>query len=397
MRLRPPPREAEPRAREVHRPRRVRPTWRLVLLLLVGIIAVNVLILGQRLGPVADVLGLSGDDGEGVAEAVDAFFERYVGAEGRVIRLDQGGDTVSEGQAYAMLMAAGMGDRERFDLVWRWTREHLQRPDGLLAFHWSGGAVVDEAPATDADLDAARALLVAAERFDVRAYRREAVRIGRAVLRDETARAAGEPVLLAGPWARPAPFVVNPSYIDPRAFGALGSVTDPDAWDELASASRGQLAVLVDVPPHLPPDWARVDDAGVVAATGPPAEPSAAPRFGLDAARVLVRLGVDCAADGRRLSASAWPFFEDRDPGRVAIAYDLEGEPAAEGSHPTMLVAAAGAARAAGDPEGVERYLDAAVELEALRPTYYGAAWVALGRMMLTTDRLGSCGDPADP
>lgn len=89
--------------------------------------------------------------------AADRFLDRYVDGEGRVVRHDQGGDTVSEGQAYALLLAAALGDRRRFALVWRWTRERLQRPDGLLSFLWRDGKVEDPQAAADADLDAARA------------------------------------------------------------------------------------------------------------------------------------------------------------------------------------------------------------------------------------------------
>jgi len=32
--------------------------------------------------------------------AAESFLDRYVEPDGRVVRLDQGGDTVSEGQAY---------------------------------------------------------------------------------------------------------------------------------------------------------------------------------------------------------------------------------------------------------------------------------------------------------
>src|SRR5262249_137105 len=87
-----------------------------------------------------------------------AFLNPFVGANGRVVRRDQGGDTVSEGQAYAMLIAVATGRRSTFERVWRWTRVHLQRPDGLLSWHWQDGKVSDAQPAADADLDAAHAL-----------------------------------------------------------------------------------------------------------------------------------------------------------------------------------------------------------------------------------------------
>jgi endoglucanase len=55
-------------------------------------------------------------------------------------------------------------------------------------------------------------------------------------------------------------------------------------------------------------------------------------------------------------------------------------------------VAAAGAADAAGHTAARDGLLDSAAALDRRFPTYYGAAWVALGRMMLTTNLLdASC------
>jgi endo-1,4-beta-D-glucanase Y len=83
-----------------------------------------------------------------------AFLSRYVAADGRVLRRDQGGDVVSEGQAYAMLVSVAVGDRATFGRVWSWTRTHLQRRDGLLASGcWRrrpriGGGPSSSSPAT---------------------------------------------------------------------------------------------------------------------------------------------------------------------------------------------------------------------------------------------------------
>ena len=63
----------------------------------------------------------------------------------------------------------------------------------------------------------------------------------------------------------------------------------------------------------------------------------------------------------------------------------------AGGTEVPHLVGAAGAAFAAGKPDAGRRLLDAAEALDRQSPTYYGAAWVALGRMMLTTKRLEPC------
>ena len=83
---------------------------------------------------------------------------------GRVVALDEDGITTSEGQAYAMLRAVWANDRASFDAVWAWTRENLQvRPDRLLAWRWKG-RVLDLNAATDADQDAALALVLAPRR-----------------------------------------------------------------------------------------------------------------------------------------------------------------------------------------------------------------------------------------
>ena len=63
----------------------------------------------------------------GVA-AAQHFLDRYVDPDGRVVRIDQGGDTVGEGQAYGMLLAAAIGDSHRFDTIWSVDAEQSPAP-----------------------------------------------------------------------------------------------------------------------------------------------------------------------------------------------------------------------------------------------------------------------------
>jgi hypothetical protein len=173
-----------------------------------------------------------------IAEA-KTFFDRYVTKGGRVVRTDQGGDTVSEGQAYALLLAVATADRERFTTVWRWTKGNLQRPDGLLGWHWADGRLVDDEPATDADLDTVRALLVAADRFDRPGYRDEARRIARSILAKETATFGERRLVLPGPWGHDRR-MFNPSYVSPHTFAMLGR-----GWDAVADANVAALGDLM--------------------------------------------------------------------------------------------------------------------------------------------------------
>jgi endoglucanase len=322
--------------------------------------------------------------------AAERFLDRYVTGEGRVQRIDEGGDTVGEGQAYGMLLAAAIGDEERFDAIWEWTKANLRRPDGLISFLWRDGRVEDPEAASDADVDAARALLVAACRFDRPDLRREGLELGRAILTHETASFQEGPVLTAGPWARSEPITLNPSYFSPATFAALGAATGDGQWGSLSASSRSVTETLMPDPGNLPPDWASIQGDTPVPA-GPPGQPEAPPRYGFDAPRTLVRMAEDPDPAGRRIAAGAWPAFEGRDPADIPVEHDLSGEPAGGTLHPMALVAAAAAADAAGQAAAKRRLLDAAEDLDRQTPTYYGAAWVALGRVMLDTNELDVC------
>lgn len=313
------------------------------------------------------VLALAGCGGE------EGFLERYVEDDGRVVRHDQGGDTVSEGQAYAMLLAVAEGDGERFARVWEWTREHLRRPDGLLSWHWADGRVTDRQAAADADLDAARALLLAAKRFDEPRYAAEGRALGRAVSEHETANS----VLVAGPWTED---VVNPSYWSPRAFAAIERV------DLNPSTRRLTDQLTAD---GLPPDWARVEPEGAVP-TGPPSGGDAV--YSYDAVRLPIRLAESCQPEDRALAARLWPRLREQ-PGAARRA--LDGTPLSGGEHPAALAGAAAAAHAAGDGDAARDLLGRAEQLDERRPSYYGAAWVELTRAMLVDRTLGSCESPA--
>jgi endoglucanase len=317
--------------------------------------------------------------------AAAAFLDAYVEPDGRVVRRDQGSDTVGEGQAYAMLAAAAIGDGPRFDRIWGWTQANLQRPDGLLAFHWADGVVKDPQAASDADLDAARALMVAACRFNRPDLRAAAGRIGGAVLAHETTGG----VLAAGPWASTRRRTVfNPSYLDPRTLIALGHLTGDHRYAAVARAGRRVIGTLTR---PLPPDWATVSSSsGTASAASTASGARGAGRFSWDAPRALVRLATDPSPTGRRIAARAWRVFSGRAPGQIVVEHRLDGQRAGSSRSPVTLVAAAAAARANRYRDSAAMLLDAATALQRAHPTYYGAAWTALGRLLLTTRRLQS-------
>jgi endoglucanase len=315
---------------------------------------------------------------DGEPTAAERFLSRYVAADGRVVRWDQGGDTVSEGQAYAMLLTAASGDRARFRRVWGWTRVHLQRRDGLLSYRWRRGAILDPQPAADADLDAAHALLIAGRRFSDPRLRRAGVRIGKSILARETMPAALGPVLVAGPWAA-AERTVNPSYFSPAAFQELARSTGDRRWSRLEFTSYRITDDLTADPPNVPPDWATVDASGHAVPHDAPA--GEAPRFGFEALRVPIRMAGAGTDYGRGLAARIWHFFSALQPTTIAPAYRLDGQPAQEGQHAAMLAAAAASGAAAGEVAREQEFMERASAVDLSAPTYYGAAWLALSQM----------------
>jgi endoglucanase len=322
-----------------------------------------------------------------------AFLKRYVTPDGRVSRLDQGGDTVGEGQAYGMLLAAAIGDQKRFDLIWGWTKSNIRRPDGLLSFLWKKGRVIDPQAASDADVDASRALLVASCRFKGGKYRNEALQLANSIMRVEIGSATfeGKPVLTAGPWAiTPPPITVDPSYFAPRTFAELATAAKDPRWGAAATSSRAITSKLMPRAGTLPPDWAHlVGDTPVPIYS--PSDQHRPPQFGFDAVRTLIRFAEDPDPAGRAIAARAWPAFQGADPTKLPVEHDLSGRPAGSTLHPVALVAAAGAADAAGDVSARDGLLDEAETLDRRTPTYYGSAWVALGRIYLTTKYLNTC------
>jgi endoglucanase len=111
--------------------------------------------------------------------------------------------------------------------------------------------------------------------------------------------------------------------------------------------------------------------------------------FGLDAARLPVRFAESCDSDDRALAASMREQIAA--PGNPPAVRNLDGSTAGEWQHPLALVSAAATDTAAGEADAAAARLDQASALLQRYPTYYGAAWVALGRIMLATDLLGEC------
>jgi Glycosyl hydrolases family 8 len=179
--------------------------------------------------------------------------------------------------------------------------------------------------------------------------------------------------------------VFNPSYVDPTTLGALATASRDLQFRAVATDST---RIVDQLTKPLPPDWARMSQSGQPTPVSGPSATSGPGMFTYDAPRTLVRFAVDPGAAGRTAVARAWSVFRETKPQDIVTEHQLSGAAVGTDHGPVTLVAAAGAARAAGDTAAVAPLLAQAQQLNAAHPTYYGAAWVALGRLMLTTQRL---------
>ncbi len=316
-------------------------------------------------------------------DAAGHFLQAYVSADGAVIRYDQGGDVVSEGQAYGMLLAELDGKPAIALQIWGWTKAHLLQPDGLLAYHaTANGTILSSQSATDADTLVAYGLL-RYQGLDAASLHAAGRALAASVLKYEAVTGpAGAPLPTAGPWANGPPSTLDPSYWMPGVYLALARYTGNEAWDGAAAQAISLVTELTAGGGLLPPDWAQLQGTSV--------QPIAAPgggapiQYGLDAARIPVFLAASCAAGARRLAARWWQgYFAAGGAEDSSIALSTSGAVINADTNPLPYLASAATAFAAGDSGAANQLLGQA-QAEALRfPTYYGDAWMALAPALL--------------
>jgi endoglucanase len=364
------------------RPHVRHPRWLAVLLLLAAAVAACG-------GPVSRDGTVGGSSAEQLSAT--AFLTAYVLPDGRVVRRDQGDDTVSEGQAYGLLLAEAADEPAVFGRVWQWTQDHLQLPSGLFAYHAdAAGHLLSMQPASDADLLIAWALL----RYqgpDAAARHQAGRRVAAAVLAKEVVSGPGRMLILtAGPWATGRPASLDPSYWSLPALTALAQLTGNPEWQRLAYGAVAVTDRLTADGSELPPDWAEITPAESL--TPVPAPNGSAPQaeYGLDAERTVLWYAASCDPRARELARRWWALLSR--PGRAsAQALLLDGAVLNPAPSPLPLVAAAAAAEAAGQRSASRRLLQSAVAQQRSHPTYYGGAWAALAPALLTGSLGSAC------
>jgi endoglucanase len=228
-----------------------------------------------------------------------AYAQRFIQEDGRVIDYSASDISTSEGQAYAMLRAVWVGDRPNFDRTFQWALKNLNsgvRDDHLWAWRWGKDphgkwGVTDKAFASDADQDAALALILAGRVWNNEQYTQQA----RAMLQDlwsrGTVEVAGHRYLLAGDsLCKETICRINPSYYAPYAYRVFAGLDASSNWAGLVDTSYDLLRIVsAFADTGLPPDWAQLNTT-TGAITRSSDKDSA---FSYDAFRVFWRIELD--------------------------------------------------------------------------------------------------------
>ena len=250
-----------------------------------------------------------------------------------------------------MLIAAAAGDSQRFDQIWNWTKQNLRRDDGLISFKWRDGKVEDPEAASDADVDAARALLGGLVPLQPARQAPGGPGAGQGDPKQGDRRGRREAACsppARGPTTSPRRSTPATSHrppsrrwARPRATTALGQPLGQRADDHRPADDR-LLAAAAGL------GEARGRQAGADRHAG---RPGGTPKFSFDAPRTLVRFAEDPDQAGRGSRPGHGRCSRDQDPNQIVVERDLAGKPTGGTKHPIVLVAAAGAADAAGKDE----------------------------------------------
>jgi endoglucanase len=354
---------------------------------------------GRVLLLVAFLTGCGAGDGTGTAQSPTsddvlrqswmAYVSRFVQPDGRVVDPKAGGLTTSEGQAYTMLRAVWMEDRTIFDRTLTWATDHLNRGvrrDSLWAWKWDG-RVVDAAFASDADQDAALALLMAARTWGDDTYRQRA----RAVLADlwdkGTLVAGGRRFLLGGDsLCQRRTCRLNPSYFAPYAYRFFARDDPSRDWGQLVDTTYFLLdrnAALTST--RLPSDWLLLDTATGTLSLGSDKDS----QYSYDAFRAHWRVRLDGVLFGEERARAylagslAWLAERYRQDGRLPAIISKDGQAGADYEALEMLAGVMSALQepAAAVADAMNARLQGTLSegLWADRESYYLQNWAWFG------------------
>jgi endo-1,4-beta-D-glucanase Y len=290
----------------------------------------------------------AGASGKYLVQMYNTWKKTFVTGSGnstRVIRPENGNDTVSEGIGYGMLIAVYMGDQPLFDGLWSYAKAH---PASGLLMNWcipgnGGSCSASGGSATDADEDMAFALLQADKQWGGGSYASDASmlikQIGDKDIDTGTMLPNGGSNFGSG-------MQTNPSYWAPAYYRAFATVDSGHPWNTIANNVYTALNAIAgksngNAAGALVPAWCSGSNCGSVAGNGY----TDGAIYQYDAHRVPWRFGLDACWNGTTsgstfLSKNA-AFFANiakNGIGRIVDIYSLSGTASGDAAPNSMSI-----------------------------------------------------------
>ena len=215
----------------------------------------------------------------------------FLSKDGRIIDFYRGDMSHSEGQGYGLLLALANGDAKTFELIWKWSKDNLQKRKGDALFCWSWGkrsngqwGIMDYNNATDGDILIAWALAMASEKWNNKAYRKEALKIIKSIKKNLIQDVKGKKVILPGYYGfdKKDSLLLNPSYMINRAFPEFAKLDDPSFWKSVYETQKELLKHCQFGQWRLPSNWILLDKSSLKI------KPARKAMFSYDAYRIFL-------------------------------------------------------------------------------------------------------------
>jgi endo-1,4-beta-D-glucanase Y len=207
----------------------------------------------------------------------DAYAQKFLDNQGRVIDHTGNDHTTSEGQAYGMFFALVTGDRSRFDKLLAWTEKNLAHGDltaWLPAWSWGKAPdgswkVLDRNSASDADLWMAYALCEAGRLWKSPRYEKLGRLMAAHVAQQEVTMVSGVGTTLL-PGAQgfhpdEQTWFLNPSYMPPPLLVYFAKRDPQGPWEQVLQT----LPAVMHTEGGFAMDWMSAGSSGVRASVNP--------------------------------------------------------------------------------------------------------------------------------
>jgi len=202
-----------------------------------------------------------------------AYKEQFIES-GQVLDKENNNLSSSEGQGFALLLAVFSNDRKKFEEIWAWTQQNMQREDYLFRGKVTAAeqgrcdkqCISDQDNASNGDIIIAWALFAAENKWDRQVYLVEGFRVLDAIKAKLIDQKFDYPLVLpseTGFELDDGRVQINLSYWVFPAFNLFSEVTGDPLWADLYQSGTSLMQSSQFGKWNLPADWSVISEGKV--------------------------------------------------------------------------------------------------------------------------------------